>query len=130
MSCTESYKTILNEIDGWVISKLAADPKAYFKKQLSRDEVKAMYKPSVTPHSKNGVDYAPTLRCKINAEGPRQIKCWGVDRVSRPLPEEWRGCTLQPIVTVRGVWFMSGMCGVTYEVANIIVEEASEECSF
>jgi len=121
---------MLSAIDAWVISKLAADSMGYFKKQMSLAEIKAIYKASSTPHSKNGVEYSDTMRTKLNVEGPKAVKCWTPEKVSRALPLDWRGCILKPIVLVRGVWFMSGQCGITFETQHCTVEEEDDECPF
>ena len=130
LTCTEVYTKMLSVIDAWVIGRLAADPMGYFKKPMSLAEIKSIYKASSTPHSKNGVEYSDTMRTKLNMEGPKVVKCWTPEKVSRALPLDWRGCTLKPIVLVRGVWFMSGQCGITFETQHCTVEEEDLECPF
>ena len=130
LECADSYKSFLQAVDDWAIGKLAADSHLFFKKALSLAEVKAIYKPSCTPHTKNGVEYEPTMRCKINTVGPYAVKAWTPDKVSRALPECWRNKTLTPMLTVKSVWFMSGACGIVFEIHNIIIEEEDEECPF
>ena len=90
LECTNTYTELLERIDAWVIDTLAASPELYFKKPLTRDEVIKAYKPSCTPHSKNGIDYSPTMRCKTTLEGPSKVRCWTPERFLRAVPEDWR----------------------------------------
>ena len=110
LECTHTYMEVLGRVDAWVIDTLAANPDLYFKKHLTRDEVIKAYKPSCTPHEKNGVDYAPSMRCKTNLEGPSKVRCWTPDRIQRAVPEDWRRCTITPLVTFKSIWFMNGLC--------------------
>ena len=130
IACSESHNKFFNEVDAWVVAQMENDPQSYFKKKMSKSEILAIFKPSCTPHSKDGVDYAPTARTKINTAGPKMVQCWSVDKNARPPPSDYRNCKLTVEVTVRGIWFMSGQCGVTYEAQNIIVEEHDHECPF
>ena len=75
----ESVKTF-EAIDEWAIDRLAADPMQSFKQNLSRDQIKLLFKKSVRQHEKDGKLYTPTLRCKIVETGPYPTRCWNKDK--------------------------------------------------
>jgi hypothetical protein len=128
----EDFQQFLNELDEFVIHTLAYNPQAYFgKKKLTIDEIRNNYKPSITIRQKDGAEYPPTCRCKINV-GNNPIKCWTPEKTLRDQPEQWRACQILPLITARSVWFMGqGQCGITYEVSDACITElAADECPF
>jgi hypothetical protein len=130
LACTEEYTSWLEAVDEWAVSELFKRSTEFFKKKMSKEEIKAIFKASATPHSSNGIDFAPTMRTKINLKGLNAVKCWNPDKTTRNTPEEWRGASLQPEILVKGLWFMAGSVGVLFEVHNVIVEQEEETCPF
>ena len=130
LTVTDLSSEFFSKIDAWIIDKLAANSKAYFKTTKSRDEIVAMFKPSISPHEKDGQTYPSTIRMKINTSGPKKIKCWTPEKTLREPPEDWRQCQITPIVSVKGLWFMSNQCGCTYEIHDCIVDEILNTCPF
>ena len=124
----EAYQTFLREIDSFVLQTLQADPQSWFKKKMTPDEVKAVFKPSITERSKDLINYLPTVRTKFNVSG---LRVWTPEKTLRSLPENWKACEIQPILQAKSVWFMAqGGCGVTYELLDACVVERGEECPF
>jgi hypothetical protein len=123
---SDAYQSFLNEVDEAVLKALSADTQTYFKKKMTPEDVRAAFKPSSSVRG----EHEATLRCKINTVGPGAVRCWTPEKVSRALPEDWRHCSITPIITARSCYFMSGGCGVTYEIADCIVDENSQECPF
>ena len=117
-------------IDEWVIDKLAADPMQYFKQNLSRDQIKLMFKKSVRQHEKDGKTYTPTLRCKIVECGAYPTRCWNKNKEKVPHPEIWKNHKIEPIVTIKNLWFMSAQAGVLYGIDDCIIEQQDETCPF
>ena len=117
-------------IDEWAIDKLAADPMQYFKQNLSREQIKLMFKKSVRQHEKDGKLYSPTLRCKIVETGPYPTRCWNKDKEKVPRPEIWQNYKIDAIVTIKNLWFMSAQAGVLYGIDDCIIEQQDETCSF
>ena len=126
----EAYQHFLNEIDEFCIKALAKDSAQYFKKKMSKEEIRAVFKRSSTERCKDHVDYEPTCRTKINVAGPGAVRCWTPEKTLRALPEDWRRCSITPILTAKSIWFMQGGCGVTYQVDDCILVEKNEECPF
>ena len=120
----------LEKVDTHVISLLAAKSPTYFKKNLTKDEVKQQFKPSATIHVKDGTSYPSTLRTKIMVAGPRAIRCWTPEKVERHMPDDWRLCQVRPQLLIKNVWFMNMQCGVTFECQNCVIKEFSPECPF
>ena len=131
LACNERYLKFLETVDEWAIDQLAQRSAEYFKAPKTKDEIRAIFKPSATPHEKNGISYAPTMRAKMNIAGANCIKCWSDSKASRNQPDDWRNCTLTPEVLIKGLYFMAGGVGVVYECHNIVVvEDEPEECPF
>jgi hypothetical protein len=125
----EAYQSFMNEVDAGVLKALSATPQDFFPKgkKMTPEDVQAVYKKSSTVRG----EHEATLRCKINTLGPGAVRCWTPEKVSRALPEDWRQCSITPIITAKAVWFMAGpTCGVTYEVNDCIISETCLECPF
>jgi hypothetical protein len=126
---SEAYQSFMNEVDEAVLKALSTTPQDFFPKgkKMSPEDVQAVYKKSSTVRG----EHEPTVRCKINTVGPGAVRCWTPEKVSRALPEDWRQCSITPIITAKAVWFMAGpTCGVTYEVNDCIISETCLECPF
>ena len=121
----EAYQRFLTEIDEFVIKTLQSNPETYFRKKLSPEEVRAAFKPSIT--QKN--EWLPVVRTKINI-GPNAIRVWDENKTLRALPEDWRRCSIEPILIAKSVYFMGPSCGVTYQIDDCIISEKSDECPF
>ena len=130
LSCTASYTTFLNSVDKWALRELGKNPTLYFKKDLTPTELKAAYRPCATPHEKNGIQYPETMRVKIMVDGPNKIRCWTPDRQPRPMPEDWRKCTLTPQIIAKSIWLMNGQAGVLFECQDCIIEDDDVSCPF
>jgi hypothetical protein len=126
----EEYQKFLNEIDEFCIKALAKDSAQYFPKKKTEEEIRAIFKPSITVREKDGVQYEATMRTKINTSGIGALRCWTSEKALRGLPEDWRRTTIEPIVTAKSIYFMQGIVGVTFQIDDCVVVEKSEECPF
>jgi len=131
ISCTESHLAFCRKVDQWALAQLGKDTKQYFKKQLSEAELKQAYRPLATPHERNSIRYADTLRLKIMTEGPNKLRVWNKDKELRQMPEDFRTCKILAVqVTVKSIWLMNSQAGVLLEASDIIVEEPDVSCPF
>ena len=73
--------------DAWAITYLAEHSERLFKKLLTADQVKEMYKPCVSQRG----SYPATLRCKINIGGPTAVRCWNALDQRMSIPDDFRG---------------------------------------
>ncbi len=80
IALTVELQKWLEKVDAFVIDELSKDPLPYFEKALTTEEIKKKFKPSCTPHEKDGFLFSPTMRCKIYVAGPRGIKCRGLGK--------------------------------------------------
>ena len=126
----------LKGLDNYFKEKSRAKLRAAAERQplgipvMSEEEIRAVFKRSSTERCKDHVDYEPTCRTKINVAGPGAVRCWTPEKTLRALPEDWRRCSITPILTAKCIWFMQGGCGVTYQVDDCILVEKNEECPF
>jgi hypothetical protein len=133
LQCDEVYLEFCTAVDEWCIEQLTSRSTEFFKTKKSRAEVEAIFKPSATPHCSKGIEYAPTLRTKINTLGTNAIRCWNPDKTVKATPEcglDWKGATITPEILIKSIWFMQGACGVVYETTNAIIENDVIECPF
>ena len=73
-------------IDAWAIPYIALNSERLFKKTLTDDQVREVYKNIV---QRKGTDPA-TIRCKINVAGGGAVRCWSALDQRMPLPEDLR----------------------------------------
>ena len=133
LQCDEVYLEFCTAVDEWCIEQLTSRSTEFFKTKKSRAEVEAIFKPSATPHCSKGIEYAPTLRTKINTLGTNAVRCWNPDKTAREIPERglaWKGATITPEMQITSIWFMQGACGVVYETTHAIIENDIIECPF
>ena len=130
LACSDELRDFLYRLDDWVIEELAKD-QSYFKKKVSKEDIRLCLKPSCTQHEKDGIVYSPTIRCKINMAGPREVKCWSMDKNKITPPEDWRRCTCRAIIIPKNVWFMAqNDIGVCFEIHNCVLNEMDDTCPF
>jgi hypothetical protein len=112
--------------DAWAITYLAAHSERLFKKLLSVDQVKEMYKPCVSQRG----SYPATLRCKINIGGSTAVRCWNALDQRMSIPEDFRNYELLPRVHVSHLWCMSKEVGFVCNVHDMMCIQQSSECPF
>ena len=124
---TEELQAFGEAIDKFVPKALVEHSSALFKKEMTEEQIRAIYKPVICEHEK----IAPTLRCKINIPGaPTPIRCYDQDKQPRDPPSDWRQCALDCMITVGKVWFMSGKCGVSLEIKDVLISNDESACPF
>ena len=114
------------KFDTWAIAYLTEHSERLFKKLLTTEQVKEMYKPTVTQRG----SYAATLRCKLNIGGSTAVRCWNALDQRMTIPEDFRAYDLLPRVHVSHLWQMSKECGFVLNVYDIKCIQQSSECPF
>ena len=72
-----------------------------------------------------------TLRTKINRTGRYALQAYTPDKQKREHPESWRGCSVQPQITFKGLYIMGREFGPVLDCTHVIVHEAKgEDCPF
>ena len=126
-----AYQKFLNAVDEFVLQTICKNSSDYFKSKKTPEEVRAAFKRSIkTIEREGGPTYAPLVRTKINVAGQGCVTVWDENKQSRALPEDWRKCSIQPILIAKSVYFLQGILGVTYQIDDCIVHEKSDECPF
>ena len=89
LQCNDAYLEFLNQVHDWCIGQLTARSTEYSKTKKTGAELETIFKKSATPHvSQMGIEYAPTLRTKINTLGSTAVRCWNPDKAARPTPAD------------------------------------------
>ena len=126
-----AYEEFLNIIDEFVVEAISKNSQDYFKTKKTPEEVKAAFKSSIkVTHRDGGATYRPLVRTKINVAGPGCVRVWDENKNLRALPEDWRKCSIEPILVCKGVYFLQGILGITYQIDDCIVHEHGDECPF
>ena len=123
LRATPEAQQTLKDLDAWAIKWARDNSQLIWGKALSEEIVADKLVPTFKAHEK----YDPLLRAKIN---PKYVRWWDSMKQRRDVPEDWRGCVCQPEVLVKGLWFMGGQFGVTLEIQDAILEDASSSCPF
>jgi len=127
LTLTPEIQEFGEAIDAFVPKALVEHSAVLFKKEMTEDEIRAIYKPVVCEHEKT----SPTLRCKINIPpAANAVRCYDANKKPRDVPIDWRECSLEALITVGKVWFMSGKCGVTLEVKDLLIANDESTCPF
>ena len=73
--------------------------------------------------SKPSEKHSSSVRLKISITGAKTCPTLSSDGESIPMPSEWAGLAVIPIVHVKGVYVQKGMAGVGMEVVSLTVGE-------
>jgi hypothetical protein len=119
-------ETYFDEVDSWMLSYLETNSMRIFKKELSKEQVRDAYHPTV----KRQGDYPPLLRLKIDSAGRRACRYWTVDQKTRDAPEDWRGAELKVMFHLSHLWIMGTSCGLVLNATDLLVQESSSAFPF
>ena len=114
-------------MDDWVIKALAADSQRYFGSPLSVEQVREKYTSSLKT-SQKGYRH---LKAKMNIAGRASARFWSPDakKLGGP-PEDWTNCVVEPILEIRGLWFLGKEVGLLVELTDALITENSVACPF
>jgi len=120
VTCPSEIETLFNEIDEHVVQLLSEHGATYFKKTMSIDDVRRMFRASCTQNTKEG--YLPTLRTKVNLSGSKVVRCWDMDTNAAVSLPDWKGCQLVPRVRAKGIYFMASSLGLIVDTSDVLVQ--------
>ena len=73
-------------------------------------------------------DKRPSSLCaKIVVSGDRACPCVDADGNSVPLPTEWAGLAVVPVVHVKGVYIQKMMAGLVMEVTSLMIGDVTSK---
>ena len=114
--------------DDWAVAYIAKHSERLFKKTMTRDQVLSGYKSPVT--TKEGGQYAPHLRTKINLAGAATCRFWNEENVRNELVSELRGIPCIPRVQISHMWAMSKEFGFVINITDLKTLQQPEDCPF
>jgi hypothetical protein len=81
--------------------------------------IDAIWSSSTKPAGK----HPPILRAKIVVSGDKICQCFNAAGEPVPLPTDWVGLAVLPIIAVKSVYLQKGMAGLVLEVVSLMVGE-------
>ena len=124
--CDEELGKNLKALDEWTKDYIEKHSQRIFGKALTKDQIADGYRPALVQRG----SYPPSIRCKVNMTGQRQVKCWTQDGAPRDAPEDWKACTYVVRVNLSHLWLMSREFGWVFNVEHVQVFENSKVCPF
>ena len=114
-------------LDAWCIQTLAQNPTVLLGMQLSPEQVKERYVSCLKTSDKGYT----SLRTKMSKNGRYALQAYTPTKERREHPESWRGCSIQPQITFKGLYIMGREFGPVLECTHAIVHESKgDECPF
>ena len=114
-------------LDAWCIHTLSQNPTTLLGVQLTPEQVKERYV-SCLKTSEKGYT---TLRTKMNRAGRYALQAYTPTKEKRDHPESWRGCSIQPQITFKGLYVLGREFGPVLECSHAVVfESKGDECPF
>ncbi len=127
MKVSEEVICTLTALDHYLMGLLSVNSAKVFGKDMTIDEVKARFSPSIKTSEKG---YSSTFKCKIMLEGKGAVKCWDMEKQKRDAPEDWTLCRVRPKITVKNLWLMSREVGILFECSDVQIDESPVACPF
>jgi hypothetical protein len=124
---TEGIEAAAEQLDERIVDLAWRNSSEIWRKELTRDECKAMYNPIIKRNDKykHGL-----LRTKICTTGPKTIRCWTSTGEPRDLPKDWRGIEAIPMIKVVGVYIQAREFGVILDTTDLKITETQTTCPF
>ena len=123
---SESLCAQIAELDKWCIDALSSTP-GLLGVVLTPEQVKERYASSLKTSDKG----YQTLRAKMNKSGRYALQCYDTDKEKRSQPDTWRGCSIRPLLVLRGIWVMGKDIGSIIECTHCIIrEDGGGACPF
>jgi len=121
---TDDLRPFLVQLDNWAKQTIKDNSMKFFGKKLK--EVDSVYTSCIKQHSKGGIVYADTVRCKLNTQGARTCRFWDEKHNKIEMPE-LKLVPCVPLVEVRGFWFNNNSCGLNLEISDLLCKEVVEK---
>jgi hypothetical protein len=127
---------MLEKLDEFVVAQAMLNCTTWFKR-VSAEEVPMMYRPILNVHAQ--ASYPSFINCKVDlrTSGPDAFKCLMYNRSTNAIstipnaskdhvPAGTRG---YPIITVGGIWFMSGRFGLSLNINDFLITDCANSGS-
>ena len=118
-----------DRVDEHFVTQLAGKSEELLKKKMSVEEVRAIYKPTVSRKE----SYPPALKCKFNTTGSKAVRCWTQEGAAVELedPKDIRDHPCTALVKPTGFWSLGGKeCGVSFDIVSMLLAPTRALCPF
>jgi len=127
LSVTPSVAASLADLDEWCVNTLAAQSSRLLGSQLSVEEVRNRFQPTLRTHEASG---SQSLRLKINTSGRAAVRIWSPMGTQISAPQSWSQCSAKCRIRLKGFWLMAKEIGVVAECTDVQLDTAEAECPF
>ena len=127
LSVTPAVVSSLQDLDEWCVNTLAAESSRLLGSQLSVEEVRNRFQPTLRTHEASG---SQSLRLKINLSGRAAVRIWTPMGTQTSAPPSWSQCSAKCRIRLKGFWLMAKEIGVVAECTDIQLDTAEAECPF
>ena len=127
LSVTPAVVSCLQDFDSWCVTTLAAQSSKLLGSQLSVEEVRHRFQPTLRTHEASG---SQSLRLKMNTTGRAAVRIWSPLGVQVCAPQSWSQCSAQCRIRLKGFWLMAKEIGVVAECTDVQLDHAAAECPF
>ena len=124
---TPAVASSLTELDEWFVNTLAAESCRLLGSQLSVEEVRKRFQPTLRTHEASGQQ---SLRLKMNTTGRSAVRIWNPMGTQISAPESWSQCSAKCRIRLKGCWRMAKEIGVIAECIDVQLDMAEAECPF
>ena len=127
LSVTPAVVYCLQDFDSWCVTTLAAQSSKLLGSQLSVEEVRHRFQPTLRTHEASG---SQSLRLKMNTAGRAAVRIWSPLGVQVAAPQSRTQCSAQCRIRLKGFWLMAKEIGVVAECTDVQLDQAAAECPF
>jgi hypothetical protein len=127
LSVTPAVASSLTDFDEWCVTTLAAQSPKLFGSQLSVEEVRNRFQPTLRIHE---ASCSQSLRLKMNLSGRAAVRIWSPMGTPISAPPSWSQCNARCRIRLKGFWIMAKEFGVVAEAVDVQLDSAETECPF
>ena len=127
LSVTPSVVSCLQDFDEWCVTTLAAQSSKLLGSQLTVEEVRHRFQPTLRIHEASG---SQSLRLKMNTTGRAAVRIWNPMGTQVCAPQSWSQCSAKCRIRLKGFWLMAKEIGVVAECTDVQQDTAEVECPF
>ncbi len=121
---TKNVLEQLKDLDTWAIEYVAKHSERLLGKRLTQAEVGMRYTSVLKDSGQR--DREPTMKCKMNLRGPKQVNLWDDDNDLRGVPENWKGRTVNTQLRLNTMWINAKNFGFTLDAIHLKVLDRVE----
>ena len=125
LSVSPAVVSCLQDFDSWCVTTLAAQSSKLLGSQLTVEEVRHRFQPTIRIHEGSGNQ---SLRLKMNTTGRAAVRIWSPLGVQVAAPPCWTQCSARCRIRLKGFWMMAKDIGVIAECTDVQLDNAVAEC--